>query len=70
LRPRSPNFEKWNREDIEKPKDFIAILFSNGQATAADVVTPLTSRDALIEYVKNNPKFTIYTGLPALFYTS
>jgi hypothetical protein len=70
LRGRSPNFEKDNAADIEKSKNFIAILFSTGQVTAADVSIPLTNREALIEDVKNNPKFNVHTGLLALFYRS
>ena len=70
LRQRSPNFEKNNADDIEKSKDFIAILFSDGQVTAADVATSLAKRYALIEDIKNNQKFTAHTGLPALFHRS
>ena len=70
LRGRSPNFEPNNAADIEKSKDFMAILFSTGQVTAADVSIPLTNREALIELVKSNPKSSVHTSLPAHFYRS
>jgi hypothetical protein len=40
------------------------------QVTTEDVATPLTNRHTLIEDVKTNPKFTVHTGLPALFHRS
>jgi hypothetical protein len=70
LRQRSPNFKPNDASDIEKSKDFIAILFSTRQVTAADVAAPLANSQRLIEDVKTNPKFIVHTGLPAIFYRS
>ncbi len=64
LNGRSPGFE------IEKSKDFQAILYSTGRAIAADVSVPHPNRARLINDIKSVPKYTVHTGRFALFYRS